>query len=82
MIFLVHIFFGFAAFPLVSDVHVKKLSSSVYCGEGKYSGGYEGSSLFSWYREDTGGNISLINGANSKTYDVTDSDYNCRLLFG
>lgn len=71
-----------AALPIVSNVRVKKLSSVIYCGEGEYFGGYEGSSLFSWYRETTDGTIILINGANSSTYEVTDSDYNCRLLFG
>ncbi|XP_059596141.1 187-kDa microtubule-associated protein AIR9 isoform X2 [Vitis vinifera] len=70
------------ALPIVSNVRVKKLSSVIYCGEGEYFGGYEGSSLFSWYRETTDGTIILINGANSSTYEVTDSDYNCRLLFG
>lgn len=71
-----------AALPIVSNVRVKKLSSVMYCGEGEYFGGYEGSSLFSWYRETNDGTISLINGANSSIYEVTDSDYNCRLLFG
>jgi hypothetical protein len=54
----------------------------MYLGEGEYFGGYEGSSLFSWYRETDEETIILINGANSKTYKVTDEDYNCRLLFG
>ncbi|KAF7120869.1 hypothetical protein RHSIM_Rhsim13G0119900 [Rhododendron simsii] len=71
-----------AALPVVSDVHVKELSSGTYFGEGEYFGGYEGQSLFSWYRETSEGTISLINGANTKSYQVTDSDYNCRLLFG
>ncbi|XP_068655160.1 187-kDa microtubule-associated protein AIR9-like isoform X2 [Aristolochia californica] len=71
-----------AALPVVSNVHVKELSTGIYCGEGQYYGGYEGSSLFSWYRETNEGTINLINGANSTTYEVTDSDYNCRLLFG
>ncbi|XWS55352.1 hypothetical protein CRYUN_Cryun10bG0167200 [Craigia yunnanensis] len=68
--------------PVVSSVRVEKLASGIYSGEGEYSGGYEGSSLFSWYRETSDGTIILINGANSKTYEVTDSDYNSRLLFG
>ncbi|XP_068657633.1 187-kDa microtubule-associated protein AIR9-like isoform X2 [Aristolochia californica] len=71
-----------AALPVVSNVHVKELSAGIYCGEGQYYGGYEGSSLFSWYRETNEGTINLINGANSTTYEVSDSDYNCRLLFG
>ncbi|XP_042465469.1 187-kDa microtubule-associated protein AIR9 isoform X3 [Zingiber officinale] len=70
-----------AAHPSVSEVCIKKLSLGVYAGEGKYYGGYQGSSLYSWYRE-TKGDIILINGANSTTYEVTDSDYTCRLLFG
>ncbi|KAM1883329.1 hypothetical protein ACFX13_004704 [Malus domestica] len=70
------------ALPVVSNVRVKELSRSVYSGEGEYFGGYEGSSLFSWYRENNEGTIALINGANSNTYEVTDADYNCRLLFG
>lgn len=71
-----------AALPIVSNVQVKKLSSNTYIGEGEYFGGYEGASLFSWYRETDEGTIVLINGANSNTYEVTDEDYNCRLLFG
>lgn len=75
-------FFLVTALPIVSNVHVKKLSSSTYIGEGEYFGGHEGMSLFSWYRESDGGMIVLIPGANSKTYEVSDEDYNCRLLFG
>ncbi|KAF5472567.1 hypothetical protein F2P56_009278 [Juglans regia] len=70
------------ALPVVSNVHVKELSSGTYSGDGEYFGGHEGSSLFSWYRETNEGTIILINGANLSTYEVTDSDYNCRLLFG
>ncbi|PHT55656.1 hypothetical protein CQW23_04142 [Capsicum baccatum] len=70
------------AFPVVSNVHAKELSSSIYLGEGEYFGGHEGSSLFSWYRETDGETITLIDGAFSKTYQVVDDDYNCRLLFG
>nr|KYP38707.1 hypothetical protein KK1_040034 [Cajanus cajan] len=68
--------------PVVSNVHVKELSSGIYSGEGEYFGGHEGESLFSWYRKNNKGTIELINGANSKIYEVTDSDYNYRLLFG
>lgn len=71
-----------AALPVVYNVRVKELSSGTYSGEGEYSGGYEGSSLYSWYRETNEGTIILINGANLSTYEVADSDYNCRLLFG
>ncbi|KAL0352796.1 UNVERIFIED_CONTAM: microtubule-associated protein AIR9 [Sesamum angustifolium] len=70
------------AVPEVSNVCVKKLSSSTYYGEGEYFGGYEGASLFSWYRQSDDGTVLLIEGANSKTYEVTDEDYNYRLLFG
>lgn len=70
------------ALPVVSNVCVRELSSGVYSGEGEYFGGHEGLSLFSWYRETNDGVIILINGANSSTYEVTDTDYNCRLLFG
>ncbi|KAK4440224.1 microtubule-associated protein AIR9 [Sesamum alatum] len=70
------------AVPAVSSVCVKKLSSSTYYGEGEYFGGYEGASLFSWYRQSDDGKIVLIEGANSKTYEVSDEDYNYRLLFG
>lgn len=69
------------ALPVVSHVQVKKLSSSTYVGAGEYFGGYEGTSLFSWYRESDDG-MMLIAGANSKTYEVSEEDYNCRLLFG
>ncbi|KAF5201030.1 Microtubule-associated air9-like protein, partial [Thalictrum thalictroides] len=68
--------------PVVSNVHVEELSSGIYIGVGEYYGGYEGSSLFSWYRETNEGNIVLINEANSTKYEVGDSDYNSRLLFG
>ncbi|KAL0305433.1 UNVERIFIED_CONTAM: microtubule-associated protein AIR9 [Sesamum radiatum] len=70
------------AVPAVSNVCVKKLSSSTYYGEGEYFGGYEGASLFSWYRQSDDGTVLLIEGANCKTYEVTDEDYNYRLLFG
>lgn len=70
------------ALPAISNVHVKELSSGNYFGEGEYFGGFEGSSLFSWYRETDEGAITLVNGASSKTYEVTDEDYNSRLLFG
>lgn len=71
-----------AALPVVSDVRVIELSLGIYSGEGKYFGGYEGASLYSWYRETNEGTIVLINGANSRTYEVTDEDYTCCLLFG
>ncbi|KAL0442455.1 UNVERIFIED_CONTAM: microtubule-associated protein AIR9 [Sesamum latifolium] len=70
------------AVPAVSNVCVKKLSSNTYYGEGEYFGGYEGASLFSWYRQSDDGTVVLIEGTNSKTYEVTDEDYNSRLLFG
>lgn len=61
---------------------MNKLTSSTYIGEGEYFGGYEGTSLFSWYRESDSGSMVLIAGANSRTYEVSDEDYNYRLLFG
>ncbi|KAH0932660.1 hypothetical protein HID58_009777 [Brassica napus] len=67
--------------PEVFNVRVEKLFSDAYSGVGEYFGGHEGESLFSWYR-DTDGTIDVIAGANSKTYEVTESDYNCRILFG
>ncbi|KAH9610756.1 hypothetical protein KSS87_003287, partial [Heliosperma pusillum] len=70
------------AHPAVTEVHVRDLDISTYSGEGQYFGGHEGSSLFSWYRESNEGTLTLINGANSQTYEVVDPDYNCRLLFG
>lgn len=60
---------------------MEKHFSDAYSGEGDYFGGHEGASLFSWYR-DNDGTIDVIAGANSKTYEVTESDYNCRILFG
>ncbi|KAL4563579.1 hypothetical protein LXL04_027622 [Taraxacum kok-saghyz] len=71
-----------AALPEVSRVNVNALSLSSYSGEGEYFGGYEGDSIFSWYRKTTDGTVILIDGATSKTYQVSDSDYTCRLLFG
>ncbi|KAK6150135.1 hypothetical protein DH2020_017660 [Rehmannia glutinosa] len=70
------------ALPIVHNVRVTKMSSSTYYGEGDYFGGYEGASLFSWYRESDDGTTVLIGGANSQTYEVSDEDYNCRVLFG
>ncbi|TKW30421.1 hypothetical protein SEVIR_2G035700v4 [Setaria viridis] len=71
-----------AAFPSVLDVHLEQKSSDVYCGLGIYYGGYEGSSLYRWYRESSDGTRTRIDGANSVTYEVTDADYSCHLLFG
>ncbi|KAJ4980259.1 hypothetical protein NE237_031096 [Protea cynaroides] len=68
--------------PVVSNVRVKEVSSGEYSGEGEYYGGYEGTSLFSWYRETSDGTMVLINGASSTTYEVKEADFNCRLLFG
>lgn len=70
-----------AAPPVVSDVCLKEVASGIYAGEGKYYGGYEGSSMYSWFRETEEGTV-IISGATSTTYKVTDSDYNGRLLFG
>ncbi|XP_050872526.1 187-kDa microtubule-associated protein AIR9 isoform X1 [Lathyrus oleraceus] len=68
--------------PVVANVRVKELSLGIYSGEGEYFGGYEGESLLSWHRKDSEGTVELINGASSRTYNVTDSDYTFRLLFG
>ncbi|GJN10288.1 hypothetical protein PR202_ga28369 [Eleusine coracana subsp. coracana] len=70
------------AFPSVSDVHLEQKSSDVYCGVGIYYGGYEGSSLYRWYRESNDGTRLHIDGANSETHEVTDADYSFRLVFG
>ncbi|CAA0823754.1 187-kDa microtubule-associated protein AIR9, partial [Striga hermonthica] len=69
------------ALPIVKNVRMQKLSSTTYLGEGEYFGGYEGASSFSWYREYDDGTV-LIGGAISKTYEVSEEDYNSRLLFG
>lgn len=74
--------YNVTALPVVSNVHAKKLSLTTYSGEGEYFGGYEGESLYSWYRESDDGKIVLTSGADCKTYEVTDADYGCRLLFG
>uniref|UniRef100_A0A0D9WVG8 Ig-like domain-containing protein n=1 Tax=Leersia perrieri TaxID=77586 RepID=A0A0D9WVG8_9ORYZ len=71
-----------AAFPSVSDVQLKQKSLSLYSGAGIYYGGYEGSSLYKWYRESSDGSRHCIDGADLMTYEVTDADYSCRLLFG
>ncbi|KAL8129516.1 hypothetical protein V2J09_018671 [Rumex salicifolius] len=70
------------AFPMVTNIYMKESSANMYAGEGQYFGGHEGASLYSWYRETAEGTIALINGADSQSYEVTDDDYNCRLLFG
>ncbi|MFS7948561.1 hypothetical protein Hanom_Chr06g00561391 [Helianthus anomalus] len=61
---------------------IKALSLYSYPGEGIYFGGYKGSSIISWFRENIDRTIVPINGANSYIYEVTDEDYNCRLIFG
>ncbi|CAM0905321.1 unnamed protein product [Alopecurus aequalis] len=71
-----------AAFPSVSHVNLKPTSSDLYSGVGIYYGGYEGSSLHKWYRESSDGTRICIDGADSSTYEVTDADYSCCLLFG
>lgn len=71
-----------AAFPSVSDVHLKQTSSGLYSGVGIYYGGYEGPSLYKWYRESSDGTRICIDGADLITYEVIDADYSCRLLFG
>lgn len=63
-------------------MHVRKVSSTTYSGQGVYFGGYEGESLFSWYRESDDGKIVVTSGVDCKTYEVTDADYSYRLLFG
>lgn len=75
-------FTNLAAFPSVSDVHLKQKSSLLYSGTGVYYGGYEGSSLYKWYRESSDGTRHCIDGADLIIYEVTDADYSCRLLFG
>ncbi|EPS73603.1 hypothetical protein M569_01156, partial [Genlisea aurea] len=69
------------ALPSVLNVRIVNLSPKTYCGEGDYIGGYEGASLFSWYREFSDGTVQLIDGARFKTYEVSEEDYSCRLLF-
>ncbi|KAJ4758953.1 Outer arm dynein light chain 1 protein [Rhynchospora pubera] len=70
------------AFPVVSSVCLKEVDVGVYTGEGVYYGGYEGTSLYSWHKETNDGTLIRIDNADSTTYEVTDSDYTCRLLFG
>jgi hypothetical protein len=70
------------ALPLVRNVTVREVSPGTFVGEGEYSGGSEGKSAACWYRQTTGGIRSLIAGANTKTYVVTDADYTCSLVFG
>ena len=72
----------FAGFPSVSDVNLKQTSLDLYIGVGIYYGGHEGSSLHKWYRESSDGTRICIDGADSSTYEVTDADYSCCLLFG
>ncbi|XP_078162701.1 outer arm dynein light chain 1 protein isoform X2 [Carex rostrata] len=67
---------------VVSGVCLKEIGRGVYAGEGVYYGGYEGTSLYSWHRETSEGTLTRIDGADSTTYEVTDSDYTCRILFG
>lgn len=70
------------AAPAAHNVVIKELSPSVYIGEGEYYGGLEGNSQISWYRETEEGTMTMIIGANSKSYEVTYDDYTCRLYFG
>lgn len=71
-----------AAPPAAHNVAIKELSPGVYIGEVEYYGGLEGNSQISWYRETEEGTMTMIIGANSKSYEVTDDDYTCRLYFG
>lgn len=71
-----------AAFPVISNVCIKDLGSGTYEGEGQYYGGSEGSSMYSWYRQNCDGTIILIPGATLPTYRAKDPDYGCQLLFG
>ncbi|KAJ3670004.1 hypothetical protein LUZ60_010328 [Juncus effusus] len=71
-----------AAAPVVSGVCMKEMKKGVFNGEGIYYGGYEGSSLYSWHRENNEGEIIKIEGADAATYEVTDSDYTFRIFFG
>ncbi|PKA57004.1 hypothetical protein AXF42_Ash002308 [Apostasia shenzhenica] len=71
-----------AALPVVSNVCIKDLGSGLYVGKGKYYGGYEGSSIYSWYRQTNDGTNVVIPGATSTAYEASDLDYNYRLLFG
>lgn len=66
----------------MSGVCLKEVGVGIYTGGGVYYGGYEGRSLYSWRRETSEGTLIRIDGADSTTYQVTDSDYTCRLLFG
>ena len=71
-----------SASPSVHNVRLIEVSQESFIGEGTYHGGYEGESKFSWYREKSNGTMSLISGANTKTYVVQLDDYTCSLIFG
>eukprot|EP00249_Psilotum_nudum_P024971 c29337_g1_i1 orf=404-6085(-) len=68
--------------PVVHKVAVQEVSPGVFMGEGQYYGGLEGKSKYNWYTESADGVVSLITGATSKIYQVTDNEYACRLVFG
>lgn len=71
-----------AAPPLVSNVQIKEATPGTFTGEGVYYGGYEGESQMSWYRQRDDGSRTLITGANTKGYSITNDDYTCSLIFG
>ncbi|KAI5066288.1 hypothetical protein GOP47_0018912 [Adiantum capillus-veneris] len=71
-----------AAPPSVSNVIIKEASPGTFIGEGVYYGGFEGESQMSWYRQKDDGSRSLITGANTKSYIITNDDYTCSLIFG
>ncbi|KAG0500755.1 hypothetical protein HPP92_000827 [Vanilla planifolia] len=71
-----------AEHPIVTNVRIKDMGTGTFVGGGLYYGGYEGSSMYSWYRQTTEGTNLLIPGATSINYKATDHDYNCRLVFG
>ena len=54
----------------------------MYVGEGIYYGGLEENSQIRWYRETEEGTMTMIIGADSKSYEVTDNDYTCQLYLG
>ncbi|CAK9872005.1 unnamed protein product [Sphagnum jensenii] len=70
------------AFPEVCNVAIREVSEGVFVGEGVYYGGLEGRSHVCWYRQTAGNVRTLIPGAETKMYVVSDEDYTCSLIFG
>ncbi|KAH7286153.1 hypothetical protein KP509_33G060400 [Ceratopteris richardii] len=69
------------AYPRVTNVKIKRIGAQKLLGQGDYSGGSEGKSMLSWFRESIDGTPVLIEGAISEVYTIIEEDYMHKLVF-